>query len=74
MDRIVGGWEPEDGLPGVDDGAGEDEAGKIVRHIDRFDFWRWSRMALGPAGLLLGWTPLLHKKVQAKARAQQRYG
>ncbi|WP_095961315.1 nuclear transport factor 2 family protein [Corallococcus macrosporus] len=42
--------------------------GKIVRHRDDFDFWTWSRQALGPAGLVLGWTPFLKKKVQAKAR------
>ncbi len=44
------------------------DGGKILRHIDRFDFWRWSRMALGPAGVLLGWTPIIRKKVQATAR------
>jgi ketosteroid isomerase-like protein len=43
--------------------------GKIVRHRDRFDFWTWSRQALGPTGLLLGWTPFLKNKVQATARA-----
>ncbi|MGA7118478.1 MAG: nuclear transport factor 2 family protein [Polyangiaceae bacterium] len=32
--------------------------GKIRRHTDRFDFWVWSRMALGLPGLLLGWGPL----------------
>ena len=42
--------------------------GKILRHRDRFDFHRWSRQALGPMGLLLGWTPLLRNKVQATAR------
>jgi hypothetical protein len=42
--------------------------GKIIRHVDRFDFWRWSRQALGPSGVLLGWTPMLQKKVQATAR------
>ncbi|HEX2569740.1 MAG TPA: nuclear transport factor 2 family protein [Polyangia bacterium] len=41
--------------------------GAIVRHEDRFDFWRWSRQALGPAGLLLGWSPMLQRKVQAEA-------
>jgi len=41
---------------------------KIFRHRDRFDFWRWSRQALGPPGLLLGWTPLLRNKVRAQAR------
>lgn len=43
--------------------------GKILRHRDRFHFHRWSKQALGLPGLLLGWTPFLQKKVQAKARA-----
>ncbi len=43
--------------------------GKIIRHQDRFDFWRWSRMALGFPGLLLGWTPFLRKKVRNEALA-----
>jgi len=47
----------------------EFEGGRIKRHVDDFAFYRWSRMALGPAGLLLGWTPLLKKKVQSQARA-----
>lgn len=42
--------------------------GKIIRHDDHFNFWRWSRQALGPAGLLLGWTPILQKKVRGTAR------
>jgi len=41
--------------------------GHIVRHRDRFNFWRWSRQALGPTGLLLGWTPFAQRKVQATA-------
>jgi len=41
--------------------------GKIIRHTDRFDFWAWSRQSLGPAGLLLGWTPFLRNKVRAMA-------
>jgi len=41
--------------------------GLIVSHHDRFDFWRWSRQALGLPGLLLGWTPILRAKVRAKA-------
>ncbi len=43
--------------------------GKILRHMDRFDFHRWSRQALGPMGLLLGWTPLVKNKVRGTARA-----
>lgn len=42
--------------------------GKIIKHTDTFDFWKWSRMALGLVGLILGWTPLLRKKVQKQAR------
>src|SRR5574342_908325 len=45
------------------------EGGRIVEHVDEFDFWLWSRQAFGFAGLLLGWTPLLRRKVQAQARA-----
>jgi ketosteroid isomerase-like protein len=41
--------------------------GLIVEHVDRFDFWAWSRQALGAPGLLLGWTPLLRNKVRAQA-------
>jgi ketosteroid isomerase-like protein len=42
--------------------------GLIIRHTDEFNFWRWSRMALGFSGLLLGWTPFLKEKVQKTAR------
>ena len=41
--------------------------GKIIHHRDVFSFWRWSRQALGPVGLFLGWTPWLQKKVQQQA-------
>lgn len=41
--------------------------GRIVRHRDAFDFPRWARQALGPVGLMLGWTPFLQRKVQAQA-------
>jgi ketosteroid isomerase-like protein len=43
--------------------------GLIVSHRDRFDFWSWSRQALGTPGWLLGWSPLLRKKVQVQAAA-----
>jgi ketosteroid isomerase-like protein len=46
-----------------------DGDGRISRHRDDFDFHRWSRQALGLPGLLLGWTPILRRSVQAKARA-----
>ncbi len=44
-----------------------DAQGRILRHRDRFDFWAWSRQALGMPGLVLGWTPILRKQVQVKA-------
>ncbi len=43
--------------------------GKIARHDDVFDFWRWSRQALGVPGLLLGWSPFLQNAVRKKALA-----
>lgn len=41
--------------------------GKIVRHIDSFPFWTWARQALGPAGLLLGWSGPMKSIVRKKA-------
>jgi hypothetical protein len=46
-----------------------DPQGRIARHNDSFDFWRWSRQALGAPGMLLGWTPMLRNKVRAQAAA-----
>jgi ketosteroid isomerase-like protein len=43
------------------------EDGLIIDHLDEFNFWRWSRQALGVPGLLLGWTPLLKRKVQKQS-------
>ena len=43
--------------------------GLIAEHRDSFSFYAWSRQALGPPGLLLGWTPVLRGKVQKEARA-----
>jgi hypothetical protein len=45
------------------------EKGLITRHQDSFDFWAWSRQALGTPGMLLGWTPFLRNKVRAQAAA-----
>jgi hypothetical protein len=44
------------------------EAGLIVKHHDSFNFWVWSRQALGAPGLLMGWTPFLRAKVQTTAK------
>jgi ketosteroid isomerase-like protein len=43
--------------------------GLITEHRDSFSFYAWARQALGPAGLALGWTPILRGKVQRQARA-----
>ena len=43
--------------------------GLIRRHVDHFDFWKWSRQALGAPGQFLGWTSFLRKKVRATAAA-----
>jgi hypothetical protein len=43
--------------------------GLITKHRDRFDFWVWSRQALGAPGWLLGWTPVLRAKVRRTAAA-----
>ena len=42
--------------------------GLIVRQVDDFPFWRWASQALGPAGMLLGWTPMVRVKVAKQAR------
>jgi ketosteroid isomerase-like protein len=42
--------------------------GLIVEHRDEFGFYRWARQALGPTGLLLGWTPLVQGTVRKGAR------
>jgi ketosteroid isomerase-like protein len=40
----------------------------IIQHDDTFDVWKWTRMALGPAGMLLGWSPWLQSAVRRDAR------
>jgi hypothetical protein len=51
----------------VIDASFEFREGRIFRHYDNFDLWRWSRQALGPAGLFLGWSPFLRNKVRKTA-------
>lgn len=45
------------------------EDGKIKDQRDEFDFYKWSRQALGLPGLLLGWTPIVSGATHKKARA-----
>jgi ketosteroid isomerase-like protein len=44
--------------------------GLIAEHHDDFNFHRWARQALGPVGLLLGWTPIVRSKVRRMAAAR----
>lgn len=42
--------------------------GLILAHRDRFNFYAWTKAALGLPGLLLGWSPLLQNKIRREAR------
>ena len=44
--------------------------GRIAEHIDEFDLYKWSRMALGPLGLILGWTPIVRNSIRRQASEQ----
>jgi SnoaL-like domain len=72
--KISAHWEPKysfsqngNFVHNIIDAEFEFRDGKILKHIDRFNFWNWSRQALGLPGLLLGWTPFLQKKVSKMA-------
>jgi hypothetical protein len=41
--------------------------GRIVRHADRFDLYRWARAALGAKGVLLGWLPPVQGAIRKQA-------
>lgn len=41
--------------------------GLIIKHIDNFDVWKWSKQAFGPMGYLLGWTGFFQDKIQQQA-------
>ena len=43
------------------------ENNKIIKRWDDFNFYKWSRQALGLPGLLLGWTPFFKSKVRRLA-------
>lgn len=42
--------------------------GKIIKHTDHFNLWKWSCQALGLPGYLLGWTSFLKNKIQKQTR------
>lgn len=41
--------------------------GKIAEHTDQFDIWKWSGMALGLMGSLLGWSGYMKQKIRNTA-------
>lgn len=41
--------------------------GLIATHTDTFDLYRWTKLALGVPGLLLGWSGFLQGKVRGEA-------
>ncbi len=44
--------------------------GLVVRHVDRFDVWRWSRQALGLPGWLFGWSGPMQRALRTRAGAR----
>ena len=46
----------------------EFQDGKIIKHTDTFDLWKWSKQALGISGVLLGWSSFMKNKIQKNAR------
>lgn len=45
----------------------EIKAGKIVKHTDRFNFYKWAKQAFGFGGFVLGWTSAFKEKVRQTA-------
>ena len=40
--------------------------GLIIKHVDVFDLYRWSKQALGFKGVMIGWTGFFKKKLHAQ--------
>lgn len=43
--------------------------GLIIKHTDQFNIWKWSKMALGPVGYILGFTPIVKNKIKKQAQS-----
>ena len=46
------------------------ENGLIADHRDSFDLYAWARQALGPVGVLLGWSPPVQREDPRRRRAR----
>ena len=47
--------------------------GKIIKHVDNFDLYKWSKQALGFQGLMLGWTGFFKKKLHKQTNKMLYY-
>ncbi len=43
--------------------------GKIIKHTDTFDIYKWAKQAFGLKGYLLGWTSFMQGKIQQQANS-----
>jgi ketosteroid isomerase-like protein len=41
--------------------------GKIIKHTDTFDIYKWAQQAFGIKGYLLGWTAFMQNKIQQQS-------
>ncbi len=46
--------------------------GLIIKHVDEFDLYKWSKQAFGITGFLLGWTGFFQRKIQQQAQESLR--
>ena len=46
--------------------------GLIIKHVDEFNLYKWSKQAFGVTGFLLGWTGFFQEKVQKQAQESLR--
>ena len=47
--------------------------GKIIKHVDNFNLYKWSKQALGIQGLMLGWTGFFKKKLHKQTNKMLYY-
>ncbi|CAN5406728.1 nuclear transport factor 2 family protein [soil metagenome] len=46
----------------------EFQNGRITRHTDHFDLWKWTQQSLGWKGYLLGWSSFTKNKIQKQTK------